>query len=122
MMMHIKLIHWALEIEEHNLEEAEKYAKKAHALKLQHKQAADWCAEMAKKHVEFNEKANSLLDALCKELTEATGGGEISNAMKATISERRERIAEETAEVNSLISHLRAYTCKAGTESRLERK
>lgn len=99
MVTHIKLIYWALDAEEGNLNEAEKYIKKAHALKMQNKPAADWCVEMAKRHVEFNAKADSMIDQLCKEMAEGAGGGEVANAIKAAINERREKIAEETAEV-----------------------
>lgn len=104
MTMHIKLIYWALGVEEGNLEEAKKYACKAHALKLQSKQAADWCVEMAKRHLEFNAKADTMLDQLTKEMGEAAGGGEVVNAIKSAVNERRERIAEETAEVKMKIN------------------
>lgn len=103
MMTHIKLIHWALDIEERNLDEAEKYAKKAHALKLQSRPAADWCVEMAKRHLEFNDKGSVMLDQLCRELAGASGNGEVASAMKASVHERREKIAEETAEVKMLL-------------------
>lgn len=101
MMVHIKMIHWALDVAERNLEEAAKYVKKAHGLKLQYRPAADWCMEMAKKHLEFNERAAAMLDQLCKELHEAGGGSELWQAMKAAVHEKREKLAEETAEVRA---------------------
>ena len=104
MMTHIKMIHWALEIATKNLEEAEKYAHKAHGLRMQYKPASDWCAEMARKHLEFNDKASSMLDQLCKELGEAGGGSELWQSMRAYVHERREKIAEETAEVKVLLA------------------
>lgn len=99
MITHIKMIHWALDVSEKNLEEAEKYAKLAHRLKMQYRPAADWCVEMAKKHLDFNINASIMLDQLCKELHDAGGNGELWQAMKASVHEKREWLAEETVKV-----------------------
>lgn len=104
MTTHIKLIYWALDVAERNLEEAERYVKKAHALRMQYKPAADWCIEMAKRHLDFNGTANVLLDGLCREMGDATGEGDIRGAIRAAINERRERLAEDTAEVKAKIN------------------
>jgi hypothetical protein len=103
MMTHIKMIHWALDVAERNLEEAAKYAKKAHGLKMQYRPAADWCVEMAKMHLSFNEKAAIMLDQLCKELHEAGGNTELWQSMRAAVHEKREKLAEETAEVKMML-------------------
>lgn len=99
MMTHIKMIHWALDTAENNLEEAGKYAKLAHRLKMQYRPAADWCVEMAKKHLDFNVNASIMLDQLCKELYNAGGNGELWQAMKASVHEKRERLAEVAVEI-----------------------
>lgn len=104
MMTHIKMIHWTLDVAERNLEEAEKYAKKANGLKLQYRPAADWCAEMAKEHLRFNEHAIAMLDVLCRELHEAGGNAELWTSMKAAVHEKRERLAEETTEVKMMLA------------------
>lgn len=103
MMTHIKMIHWALDVAERNLEEAEKYAKKAHGLRLQYRPAADWCIEMSKAHLGFNDKAAIMLDQLCKELHEAGGNTELWQSMRAAVHEKREKLAEETAEVKMML-------------------
>ena len=102
-MTHIKMIHWALDVAERNLDEAEKYAKKAHGLRTQYRPAADWCVEMARRHLDFNERASAMLDQLCRELHEAGGNSELYQAMKASVHEKRERLAEETAEVKLML-------------------
>lgn len=99
MITHIKMIHWALDVADRNLEEAKKYAHKAQGLRMQYRPAADWCVEMAKRHLEFNTNASIMLDQLCKELHEAGGNSELWQAMKASVHEKRERLAEETASV-----------------------
>ena len=103
MITHIKMIHWALDVAERNLDEAHKYAEKAHGLKTQYRPAADWCVDMAKRHLEFNEKAAVMLEQLCRELRDAGGQGELWQAMQASVHEKRERLAEETAEVKLML-------------------
>lgn len=103
MMTHIKMIHWALDTAERNVDEAEKYAKKAHAMKHQYRPAADWCVEMARRHLDFNERASAMLDQLCRELHEAGGNTELWQAMKASVHEKREKLAEETLEVKMML-------------------
>lgn len=103
MMTHIKMIHWALDVAERNLEEAAKYVKKAHGLKMQYRPAADWCVEMARMHLGFNDKAAIMLDQLCKELHEAGGNTELWQSMRAAVHEKREKLAEETAEVKMML-------------------
>lgn len=104
MMTHIKMIHWTLDVAERNLEEAAKYAKKAHGMKLQYRIGADWCVEMAKRHLEFNERATLMLDQLCKELHDSGGNTELWQAMKASVHEKREKMAEETADVKMMLT------------------
>ena len=99
MMMHIKMLCWALDVACGNVGEAEKYAEKAHHFREQHKAAADWCAEMAKRHLEFNDKGASLMDQLCRELGETKIGGEMMEAFKAMVHEKRGHLAERTAKV-----------------------
>ena len=99
MLMHTKMIYWLLDTAERNVEEAEKYAKRALGMRMQYRPAADWCVEMARRHLEFNDKSAAMLDQLCKELHDASGGAELYQAMRAGVHERREKIAEETAEV-----------------------
>lgn len=103
MITHIKMIHWALDVAERNLDEAEKYARKAHGLRMQYRPAADWCVEMARMHLQFNERAEAMLDQLCRELRDVGGNSELWQAMRASVHEKRERLAEETAEVKGML-------------------
>lgn len=103
MIAHMRMIHWILGVAEKNVEEAEKYAKKAHCMKMHNKAAADFCGEMARRHLEFNQTACMLLDQTCKELEKIGGMGEVMAATMAMVHERRERIAEETAEARVLL-------------------
>jgi hypothetical protein len=70
---------------------------------MQYRPAADWCVEMAKMHLSFNEKAAIMLDQLCKELHEAGGNTELWQSMRAAVHEKREKLAEETAEVKMML-------------------
>lgn len=106
MITHIKMIYWVIDVVERNLEEAEKYVTKASGLRIQYRSAADWCAEMARKHLEFNIKGDAMLDQLCRELHDAGGGSELYQAMKAAVHERRERIAERTADIKMTLDKM----------------
>ena len=99
MMTHIKMIHWILEIADKNIGEAERYADKAHMLKDEHRGAADWCVEMAKRHLEFNEKGCSMLTQLCREMEQNMGENELYKMMKTYVTETRAHLARETAEI-----------------------
>lgn len=97
----IEMMHMILRVAEGNVEEAERYAKKAHALKTSQKAVADWCVDMAKHHLEFNEKGCRMLDQICREM-EAYSGDMVA-AIKAMVKEKRAHLAEETVEVKIML-------------------
>jgi hypothetical protein len=99
MLMHIKTIMWVLDRMKSNVDEAESYIKKAHKTKAWSHEVADWCVAMSKKHMEFNAEGEKLLDRLCAELEQASGGGELMGAMKTMVHDKKAWIADETAEV-----------------------
>ena len=99
MLMHIKNIIWILDRMKGNADEAEKYIKKAHAMKAQDRELADWCVAMSKKHLEFNLDGERLLERYCMELEQAGGGGELMGSIKIMVHDKRAWIADETAEV-----------------------
>lgn len=99
MLMHIKTIMWILDVIKGNVDEAEKYAKKAHKMKAWNKETADWCCAMSKKHLEFNADGERLLERFCAELEQASGGDELMGAMKTMVHDKKAWIADETAEV-----------------------
>lgn len=103
MMTHVKMIHWALGVEEKNLEEAERYAEKAHEFREEHKAAADWCVEMARKHIEFNEKGNSVLTQLCREMEPHMAGNSLHEPMKTAVTEKRGHLAREAARIRMML-------------------
>lgn len=103
MMTHIKMVHWILEIAGKNVEEAERYAKKAHLLRDEHRAAADWCVEMARRHLEFNEKGCTMLTQLCREMEQTMAENELYKMMKTYVTETRAHLAKETAEVKLLL-------------------
>lgn len=104
MLVHIKLIDWILGVEEGNVAEAEKYVKKAHRMKHENKGVADWCIEMARKHLDFNDnRGDMMLDDLCQKFNEVAGGTELHTAMRQHVHNKRAWIAEETAEVRTMI-------------------
>ena len=53
-----------------NLMEADKYIKEAHELKDECRTYADWCRDMAAKHIEFNTGGKNVYDRLKERLHE----------------------------------------------------
>lgn len=103
MLNHIKMIDWILDVEEKNIEEAEKYVDKAHGMRHENKAAADWCVEMARKHLDFDDKGDMMLDNLCRELSEAAGNTELLGAMRQHVHNKRAWMAEKTAKIRTMI-------------------
>lgn len=53
-----------------NLMEADKYIREAHMLKDECRTYADWCKDMAAKHIEFNNGGKAVYDRLKERLHE----------------------------------------------------
>ena len=51
----------------------------------------------------FDERGDMMIDQMCRELGEAAGNSELLTAMKTHVHERRAWLAEETAEVRTMI-------------------
>ena len=107
MLMKIKHIMWLLDVMEGNVHEAEKYAEKAHYMKSYCPESAEWCVEMVKRHLAFNEKGMSILSRYHNELL-ATVDGELAGAVNMAIHEKRGWINEETAEVHVMLDKYKA--------------
>ena len=55
-----------------NLMEADKYIKEAHELRDECRTYADWCRDMAMKHIEFNTAGKGVFDRLKDRMREDT--------------------------------------------------
>lgn len=100
---HIRMIYKVLDSAKGNVGEAERHVETAQCMKHEHRAIADWYIEMAKKHLEFNEKTHALIDEYCRELHDMAGDSELHAAMAASIHEYRAWINQETMEVRTMI-------------------
>lgn len=107
MLMHLKTIMWLIDTMKGNVAEAERYAEKACRMRDYCPDTAEWCAEMARRHLEFNNKGASVLE---KHLTAFKGmaEGEASGALQMYVHDKRAWIAEETAEVHVKLEKYKA--------------
>lgn len=107
MLLHLKTIMWILDVMKGNVQEAEKYAEKACHMRDHCPDSAEWCVEMAKKHLEFNNKGMSLLDKHLAALTDKADG-EVVGAIKMYVHEKRSHLAEESVEVHVMLDKYKA--------------
>ena len=106
MLHHLKRVMWILETMQGNIREAEKYIEMACHTKHHCQDTAEWCLEMAKRHLEFNSKGTALLDRHMAELSDKYDG-ELMGSVKTYIHERRAGIMEESVEM-----HVALEKCK----------
>ena len=98
----MKMIKWASDIMRGNLHEARKYINKAYELKETHPQAAEWCKEMAAKHLDFNTKGHELTKKLIAE-AEAKQSS-LAPGMMAVYNDIHADMIRENAEIMAMIS------------------
>lgn len=100
----MKMIKWASDIIGGNLREAEKYIGKAYELRDVNKDAADWCKEMAAKHLDFNAKGHDLVKKLIADYAASGKHSELAPGMQAVYTEIHAEMTRRHAEIMSMIS------------------
>ena len=92
----MRMIKWASDIIAGNLREARKYAEKAHELRDINKAAADWCKEMAQKHLEFKK--------MSEDYAASGKNSELAPGMKAVYEATHADLMRESAEIAAMIA------------------
>ena len=100
----MKMIKWASDIINGNLREAEKYIGKAYELRDVNKDAADWCKEMAAKHLDFNVKGHDLVKKLIADYAASGKHSELAPGMQAVYNEIHADMIRRNAEITAMIS------------------
>ena len=100
----MKMIKWASDIISGNIREAEKYIGKAYELRETNRDAADWCREMAAKHLDFNATGHELVKKLIADYNASGKNHELAPGMKAVYDEIHADLMRRTAEVQAMIS------------------
>lgn len=98
------MIKWAADIIRANLDEAEKYARKAHELKEDNKMAADWCKDMANMHLNANNAGHALVKKLIDDFAASGKNSELAPGMKAVYNDQHNDMIRRTAEVQTMLS------------------
>ena len=99
----MKMIKWASDIMEGNLREAEKYIGKAYELRDIDREAADWCREMAAKHLGFNEHGHALVKNLIQEFRESGKHSELAPGMQAVYNDIHADMIRRNSEIMAMI-------------------
>lgn len=100
----MKMIKWASDIMKNNLHEAEKYIGKAYELREVNKDAADWCKEMASKHLEFNSKGHELVKKLISDFVASGKHSDLAPGMQAVYNDMHAEMIRKNAEISAMIS------------------
>ena len=87
-----------------NVQEAERYAEKAHRYRNTCKMQADWYRDMAAKHLEFNLSGRQLYDKFMRDLAENPEAAKYMAGMHAAYDEWLHEIDEQTAKVHALLN------------------
>ena len=100
----MRMIKWTTDIIAGNLREARKYIGKAYELRESCRPAADWCKEMAVRHLEFNQIGHSMVKKLIEDYANSGAQSELLPGMKAVYTDMHADIMRESAEVQAMIS------------------
>ena len=99
------MIKWASDIIAGNLREARSYISKAYELRESCKPAADWCKEMAAKHLEMNAKGHELVKTLIADYAASGKNSELAPGMKIVYDNIHADMIRENAEIQAMISN-----------------
>lgn len=100
----MKMIKWASDIISGNLREAEKYIHKAYELRDTNATAADWCKEMAAKHLDFNTKGHELVKKLITDYAASGKNSELAPGMMAVYNDLHAEMMRKHAEIVGMIT------------------
>ena len=100
----MRMIKWAADIIEANVGEAEKYARKAHELREDNRQAADWCKSMAEMHLQANVTGHALVKKLIDDYVASGKNSELAPGMKVVYNDRHNDMIRRTAEVQAMLN------------------
>ena len=100
----MRMIKVASDIISGNLREARKYICKAYELKDSCKEAADWCKDMAVKHLDFNTKGHDLVAKLIKDYAASERHSDLVPGMRAVYEDLHCDMMRETAEIQAMIT------------------
>ena len=99
----MRMIKWVSDILCGNVREAKMYAHKAHELREENKAVADWCRDMAQKHLEFNVSGHDIVKRMIREYAESGEHSELAPGMMVVYNDRHNDLMAETAEVKAMI-------------------
>lgn len=84
-----------------NLMEADKYAKMAHELKDECRSYADWCRDMAMKHIEFNTAGKNVYDRMKDKLAEDQGSREHHTGILMILDRNMAKLNQHCAQIKA---------------------
>jgi hypothetical protein len=86
-----------------NLMEADKYVKMAHELKDDCRMMADWCKDMAAKHMEFNVSGRAVYDRLKDRLHEEHEHAEHHAGIVMVLDRNMAKLNRQHSEIKAMM-------------------
>lgn len=102
-MSHFERLNEVLDIMWGNVMEAEKYIKEAHEMKSECPSYADWCRDMAVRHLEFNSTGRTVFDRIRDMVAAEHEHMAHMPGMMRVYDHQTHKLARESAEVRMLI-------------------
>lgn len=99
----MKMIMWATDVIDNNIREAHMYAEKAHKLKDVNKAAADWCAKMAKSHLDFNTDGHTVAERMISDYKASGQKSPLEAGMMEVYNAKHADLIAKTAEVKAML-------------------
>ena len=95
---------WASEVMDRNLDEAMRYAMKAHEMHEHCRAAADWCVEMAKAHMQFNTAGRGVMDHLMERFADDPINAGIAPGVTLVYKDKMADRIKKVSEIQAILS------------------
>lgn len=99
----MRMIKWTCDVIAGNLREARKYIGKAYELRETCRPAADWCRDMALRHLEFNTQGHAIVKKLIDDYGNSGKQSDLMPGMRAVYSDIHADMMREAAEIQAMI-------------------
>lgn len=96
-------IQWVMDVIAGNLREARGYIVKAYEMRDECREAAEWCRDMASKHLEFNAKGNEIVKKFMADFDASAGNADFSHGMKSVYGHMQAGMMKDQAEIQAMI-------------------
>ena len=100
----MRMIKWTCDVIAGNLREARKYVEKAYEMRESCRPVADWCRDMAARHLEFNVQGHAIAKKMIEDFAESGKQSELAPGMQAVYADIHADMMRDSAEIQAMIA------------------